>query len=193
MSVSAKDNKLKPDVALQPETDSKSRLIQSLQKKNSALADKVNSLRAKVPARGSITLSSEGEFKVTRNLRLNGKDFVNLERAQLGEAAKALAPILSPVVTLTRAAALGYDYNRRTKAHEVDGQGRPTKELQRDENGNQVWLPNSVDRLVAIGELIAKDDKARSALAELSKFLDKQSQEIAKLANKRANSKSQGR
>jgi hypothetical protein len=90
----------------------------------------------------------------------------------LGEAAKYLAPIISQVVNLTRAAALGVDYRKRTIMHEEDpNTGEVTRTPKLDENGHPYKMPNSIDRLQAISKVLMESAPAVEALKTLSKCL----------------------
>jgi len=183
--ISAKDNKLNASASIVE--DDRDRMIQGFKKRNQHLQNQVNSLRKQIPSRSQITLSKEGDLRVNSYATLNGKQYVNSTSIALGKEVTSLHPILTQVIAIARASALGRDYTTHQQLHEVDASGKPTKQLLRDGEGNVIRLPNSVDKLQAACKILASDSKAVESLKYLSDILETRQEEINLEASKLAN------
>lgn len=184
--VSAKDNKLNASAQIEDDRD---RMLQGFKKRNQHLQNQVNSLRKQIPSRSQITLSKEGELRVNTYADLNGKQYVNSNSIALGKAVTALHPILTQVIAIARAAALGRDYSTHQQVHEVDESGKPLKQLMHDENGKVINIPNSVDKLRAACQILTSEPNALKSLQYLTEVLEKRQTEVNQLANNFANGK----
>lgn len=160
--------------------------VQGLKKKVSALTNENESLKGKMPPRLGINLQGN-TMTLTESIQQDGKNYSCSKSVEFGQAFKAIKPLVEPLVQIAKAASLGNDvYSRRQKAHRVDQDGKPTKELETDENGDQVWLPNHRDKANAISLILMQDPECRKALITIGNKLANSQQEIKDAAKRLA-------
>jgi prefoldin subunit 5 len=160
--------------------------IQGLKRKVSALTQENESLRSKIPPRVNVNLQGN-RMTLTESILQNGKNYSSSKSIEFGQAFAAIRPLVEPLIHIARGASLGNDVvTRRQKAHRVDEQGKPTKELLTDENGAQVWLPNHRDKANAISLILMQDPECRKALLTIGNKLANSQQEIKDVSKRLA-------
>lgn len=160
--------------------------IQGLKKKVSALTQENESLKSKIPPRVNVNLQGN-QMTLIESIQQNGKNYSSSKSIEFGQAFAAIRPLVEPLVQIARSASLGNDVvSHRQKAHRVDEQGKPTKELLTDENGAQIWLPNHRDKANAISMILMQDPECRKALLTIGNKLATSQQEIKDVSKKLA-------
>jgi hypothetical protein len=181
------DNK-QPDVASRDQVSRMAGQIQALKSRNLKLEHENQKLRDSRPRRQNMSVSGSTMI-LTDTLQQNGRQYNCTRSIEFKDAFKALLPLIRPLMNISKAAVLGQDVERHTEKHIIDSNGRITKELDRDESGSVLHMPNDRDRVNAILEVLTSNPDTRDALILIGRTLRDSKEEIAMRAETLANSK----
>lgn len=90
-----------------------------------------------------------------------------------GSATTELFIVMKEFVHVVNDLLNGRDLRAPKKAHVLDAENKPTSELMKDDQGRQLYMAGSLDRLKADLEYLANSEEAMTALRTISEVLEK--------------------